>query len=264
MAGIASLLNGLARLFLVISLATTSVLSLAQRVQVLYMDASIPLHIETQRELKSRRLLEGLGEMIASRLVLKKNLLIVSRECGYPNAYYFRDNQAIVLCLELMGYLAQNVTRLRLDELDSRAQMRIRSELVAGALAFLFLHEIGHAVIDIHALPIFGREEDIADLLSIYLLLETVGLPDSFVAGALWFFSSPQGSFTQRHFSAQHSLNPQRRVNLACVAYGRDPNRYSWLLPIAGVPADRAVRCPSEYQQLRLSVQRLLGPNLRD
>ena len=36
----------------------------------------------------------------------------------------------------------------------------------------MFLHETGHAVFDILKVPVFGREEDAADLFSAYIMLQ--------------------------------------------------------------------------------------------
>lgn len=41
---------------------------------------------------------------------------------------------------------------------------------VEGNLLGIFYHELGHALIDILDLPIFGQEEDAADVLSIFLI----------------------------------------------------------------------------------------------
>ena len=34
----------------------------------------------------------------------------------------------------------------------------------------IFYHEMGHAIIDVEGVPIFGQEEDAADVFSIYLI----------------------------------------------------------------------------------------------
>ena len=50
-----------------------------------------------------------------------------------------------------------------------------RDDYVSGVLSFVFLHELGHALIHELALPITGREEDVADQLAVASLLGDAG-----------------------------------------------------------------------------------------
>ena len=44
------------------------------------------------------------------------------------------------------------------------------SAFVEANILGIFYHELGHAVIDLEGVPIFGQEEDAADVFSIYLI----------------------------------------------------------------------------------------------
>jgi Zn-dependent peptidase ImmA (M78 family) len=42
---------------------------------------------------------------------------------------------------------------------------------VIGPVSLVFLHELGHALLDVLQIPILGREEDASDQLATYMLL---------------------------------------------------------------------------------------------
>lgn len=230
------------------------------RVQVEYVEPSNKALVEVLVELREAQALEWLATQIDQRFKLPGPLLLSAQECGMANALYAPQEKTIVICLELLPALGQSLLRdrkLRRDQESADAMM-------VGALEFVALHEVGHAVIDLYSLPVLGREEDAADQIAAYLLLtdsdtetRTYG-----VAGALWFFRTVRSRFTLHNLSNEHGLSQQREVNLACWAYGSNDDEFEWTLDEGRVSADRANRCATEYQKLKSAVQRLLGKNL--
>lgn len=218
---------------------------------------------QLQIDWRKRRLLEGLTDQLSRQFTLSQPLKIGLGECGASNAYYRPDAKIIVMCLELIPDLMERMFRGHAGNGD-RQRM---ANTVVGALVFVVLHELGHALIDIERLPVLGREEDAADMISTYLILQEPGLADIAVAGGLFFFSKQTSLlpnfFSQRHLSDEHGLHPQRAVNLACAAYGKDPRRYEWAMHVARVTNQRAVRCKGEYEQLEQSVRTLLQHVIR-
>ncbi len=213
---------------------------------------------QLQSDWRDKRLLEGLVEQLSNQFTLSQPLKIGLGECGASNAYYRSDAKLIVICLELIPDLASRIVREQGNRLDREGIKRT----VAGALVFIIFHELGHALIDIESLPVLGRNEDAADMISTYLILKEPALAESGVAGGLFFFGRQTtlipGFFSQRHLSDEHGLNPQRAVNLACAAYGKEPQRYVWAMQSAQVSNQRAGRCANEYAQLERSVSELL------
>jgi hypothetical protein len=47
-----------------------------------------------------------------------------------------------------------------------------QQDALLGSFLDVFLHETGHAVFDLLKVPVFGREEDAADLFSAYIMLQ--------------------------------------------------------------------------------------------
>lgn len=215
---------------------------------------------EFQEDWRRGRLIEGLTEMLDKKFELNHPLKIGLGECGMVNAFYRRDRKMITICLELLPDIG---SRVAADRTMDRATMK---DVAAGALAFIIMHELGHALIDIQNIPVLGREEDAADQIATYLMLEENSVADKAIAGGLFFFSKPKlipGFFNQRHLSGEHSLDPQRAANLACWAYGKEPRRYVWAMHAARVSQERSYRCAREYEQLSRSVKELLGDAMK-
>ncbi len=217
-----------------------------------------------QGDWQRNRILENMAEQFSRRFSLSHPLKIGLGECGSPNAFYRSDAKIIVLCLDLITDLAARLSR---DPSTRNLERESVQNIIAGALVFIVFHEMGHAIIDLESIPVLGRNEDAADAISTYLILQEPGLAESGVAGGIFFFSKPTsavpGFFSQKHMSGEHALNPQRAVNLACAAYGKDPARFVWAMRAAQVSNERAGRCATEYAQLDRSVRDLLRKVIR-
>lgn len=215
--------------------------------------------LQIQNDWRQGQMLESLGYPVTSRFNLGGPLTLVSAECGMANAFYVADKRSIVLCLEIVPHLADQLIR---DHGREWPRERLIQTL-SGSLAFVYFHEVGHALIHMLQLPVLGREEDAADQVSTYILLNEPSVPPAAIYGALRFFRDRQAFFAKRHMTGEHSLNPQRIANIACWAYGSDSAKYAWAIKYAGLPASRAQRCESEYQLLKRSVEGLLAPHQR-
>jgi len=197
----------------------------------------------------------GLTEMIASdfnqKQVLPKDLPIILTECGTENAFYDPSTPAVFMCYEIVALAYR--TFLGISGItDQRASLATMNTYI-----FILFHELGHAFVDYYDLPITGREEDAVDDYSA-LLLVNAGMGDSAVdAAAFWALIAQDPSAAS--FANEHSLSQQRFYNILCIVYGSDPVTYASLVPDA-LPADRAVRCPSEYEQKNTSWTTLTAP----
>lgn len=226
----------------------------AQTVVARYGPATTP-HLSTlQDRLREARLIEEMAQTLSSGLWLPTQLTLATAECGSNNAYYSRTHKAIVLCLDLLHHFATEIPKA-FTRAPSKADV---NAAVSGAITFVLLHELGHALIDILNVPLLGREEDAADQIGVFIMLQGQAPPQE-LAGAIWFFRQTTLFYGQRHFSGEHSLGPQRQSNIVCWAYGADPERYASLLRTGLVTRDRAARCPREYSQLDAAVRQLLG-----
>ncbi len=130
---------------------------------------------------------------------------------------------------------------------------------------FALMHELGHALSDVLALPVTGREEDAVDQLATVLLQQQGPAGDSLAFGAVgWFISNARaGQLDSLAFADDHGLDLQRAYNIICWIYGRDPARYPEIVSQELLPEHRRRRCEAEYRRLTTSWERLLAPHRR-
>ncbi len=124
----------------------------------------------------------------------------------------------------------------------------------ANLLATLY-HELGHALIDIEGVPIYGQEEDAADVLSI-LLIDAFYEEEDAVAlaydTAFGFLGEAERSRAEGLAPAYwdvHGPDEQRYYNLVCLFYGADPEERDDVAADLGLPEERADYCPDEFDQ---------------
>jgi hypothetical protein len=129
------------------------------------------------------------------------------------------------------------------------------AEFVANEVIATFYHELGHALIDVLALPVLGREEDAADHLSV-ILMNDIWEEES-AAQILTSDATSYQLMAERDaaggldglFADEHSLNIQRYYNVVCLFYGANPEERAGLADDLGLPPERKDRCPDEYDQ---------------
>jgi hypothetical protein len=214
--------------------------------------------VQPHQTLQRIQFLERLATSLSEGITLPHQVVLTIGECGQVNAFYSPQHNALVLCHELMAQIAQGI----LHDYSRTASREEIESATAGAIAFIVMHELGHALIHLLDLPVLGREEDAADQIAAFFILRTDTAPQA-LSGALWFFRSKTLLYTRRHFSDEHSVGPQRQSNLACWALGKEPYRYQYLLRAGFLTKERAVRCSGEYSRLDSSVRKLLGDNVR-
>ena len=229
----------------------------SQSVLYRYVPLKTPRYVELERTFKASRMLEGLSQLLSAGLRLPQQLTIALAECRTPNAFYDRRIRAVILCYELIDQIGDRA----IDEFARKGRTEFAKEMMSGAITFVLMHELGHALVHLLQLPITGREEDVADQIATYLLLGSPN-PFYFVQGAAWFNSKRQVKYVSAHFADEHSLDPQRKFNVVCWAFGKDPSRFYGLAQAVKLPARRASRCANEYQQMSRAISTLLGDNV--
>lgn len=131
---------------------------------------------------------------------------------------------------------------------DEDAAAFITSNVVAT-----FYHELGHALIDVLALPVLGKEEDAADTLSTLLIHSTFEEESAvamvFDAASAFFLYADEAdaeSYEMPYWD-EHSLDMQRYYHLACLFYGANPDKRDAIAKEMELPEDRAEKCPEEF-----------------
>ena len=217
------------------------------QVRIVYGEPKNPDHRLIYERLQKRRVLEDLQDFL-SPLKLPQPLTIKIEACnGVVNAYY--SNGAVTICYEYIAWIHQIARKVTLSNEISL------EDAVVGPFVDVLLHEVAHAIFDILKIPLFGREEDAADQLAAFILLQFGNdVARRTIVGAALLFR--QMAVDQQpgtaDYAAVHGLPAQRFVNVLCIAYGAEPQAVRGLrqaglpagaphrlLPL-GVPADRA------------------------
>jgi len=250
------------RALCMLSLAVTLILTAASpdaeagegRFKVLPTTVESKAMRQEAREMDQSGALKELANALNMIFVLPRDVGMRFAECGEANAYYDPETQEISLCLELMKSMAETLEGQFEDDEST-------SDALAGAFMAVALHEVGHALVDVLAIPITGREEDAVDQLSAWVLIQADDVDSVRGAAATYYSDDEVGD---DDFADEHSLNKQRYFNLVCWAYGSDPENQQDLIETWELPKARAERCESEYAQLDRSWTRLLQDHLRD
>ena len=208
--------------------------------------------------LQETRLLDDNIEWLNSVYRLPQDIEVRGAECGTVNAFYSPGKKAITMCYEIVAHLLDAGYELYGDDPD------VSEDFAYNVLDGIMLHEVGHALVDVYDLPTTGMEEDAVDQFSALIQSRTYGDYDPhYEAGRImmldvsdwWDYESQYGP--SRYWGV-HSLDEQRFYNIACYAYGADPDRNADLVGIDYLHPDRARTCPGEYEQMSSSWDRLL------
>jgi len=212
------------------------------------------------RSFRESKTLEKAANKLNRVLSLPHDIVLRAKDCNTANAFYNPRDHSITMCYELMEYFYRIFKRA--GDLDEKAKVRMNR-----ATTFIFLHELGHALIDGYDLPVTANEEDAADRLSSYICIEELGNQGvQAIIGAAEFFSiqSKISKTDDRVMADEHLLNGQRFFNSLCMIYGSNPSKYAGIVRNGLLPKARAVRCPSEYSRTASSWEKLLEPWRKD
>lgn len=247
---------------LVLLLACSTPLEAANRVTAVYGEASSAKYNQAKIVLKQEKVLEWFASGLEEN-GFAASLTVASAQCGKPSANYSSQTKTITICYELLEMINDKVEK---DYEYPRDHLKMYNT-VHGALFFILWHEWGHAVIDLFGLKPTGREEDVADQIAAFFMLEASAEPRmrsaafdiAMVDAVLWFFESFKNTVSESSFSDEHSLNQQRYYNIICWAYGKDSTRYGYLE--GRLSRERARRCRDEYIQMSESIPALSRQN---
>lgn len=237
--------------------ATSSDELKTNRFDIAYVEPKNPAHRPIYELLKEERILEKIQALLAPVKFPIRITLKMEGCDGVANATFWDD--AIKVCYEYVEYIWKQAPKMATRELSQRDAM-------IGSTVDVFLHEAGHAVLEVLDIPFFGREEEIADYFATYILLQLcmddarrLILGVSFVSGREMM--DEQGKTPELHLMADtHSLPAQRYFNRWCMAYGADPVLFGDAIGFGLLPKSRAKHCRYEYQTNDYAFKKLISP----
>jgi hypothetical protein len=236
-------------------------------VHVVYEEPKDPALNAIRDMVMARHGLERFRELI-SPFQLPEDLYIRAVSCdGVPNAYFFREKDipTIRICYEYIKEVQDKLPK------EKSPQGIEPQDALIGQLVFALMHEFGHAAFDIYNVPIFGRQEDAADQFATFVMLQFGGeKAHRLIRGAAFSYmgfmkdlkDDPKVTRPLAAFSSDHGSPEERFYNLACIAYGYDPQIFHMVVDNGHLPQSRAKVCKYEYSNLRYAFRALIRPHI--
>ena len=228
------------------------------QVRVEYVPPKDAKHQAIYDALRKHRVLEHL-RVLLSPLRLPRRLTLKVEGCdGVANAYYSEDTVSV--CYEYLDYILQSAPK------ETTALGLTPADALVGPTIDVFMHEVGHAVFDMLEVPVFGREEDAADLFSAYILLQFAPADAKRLIHGVAFLGAKDAKEAQgkapeiKAFADTHGLPAQRYFNVLCIAYGFDSKTYAEAITQGALPEGRAEGCADEYATLDRAFRKLIQP----
>jgi putative metallopeptidase DUF4344 len=218
------------------------------------------------RSMRRALLNSGRFQHIVKHVNLALNLpepILVTFDDGDDGSTYY-DPEEVEIVMEYSFFTEAD--ELLKDQGIRNRETRFRRTLQVAE--FFFYHELGHALIDTLDLPVVGREEDAADALAAYIILEIMDEPEIALAAALQFLleSEAYDQSEEDSFYDEHSLDRQRFYNIVAWVYGSDPELQEEVIDEL-VPDnwwdDRADVAIEEYKFMAESWEKLLESTFR-
>jgi putative metallopeptidase DUF4344 len=203
---------------------------------------------------KGRQVLEELSAFL-SPLKLPRTLRVRTKPCGEVNAFYDPDEWTVNICYEWIDATETMAPQGTSPEGFSR------QEVIVGGFVGVVLHEMGHAVNDLLGIPVLGREEDTADQVAGFIMLQFgPEVARTAIKGMayVWLTFAREGGAA---YWDVHSTAAQRFYNFLCIGYGGKPEAFKdftdrWLTK------ERLDSCAQEYRQVRNAFIKTILPHI--
>jgi Putative metallopeptidase len=238
------------------------------RVTIEYATPTNPAHQQFHDVLKQNQVLERVRDLLAG-IRWPRTLRLVLKGCdGDANAWY--EDGEVTICYDYLEDMWKRASA------SARPPGISQQDAFIGPLIDTILHEAAHALFDLLKIPLLGREEDAADQVAAYLVLQ---LPKDqkrrlILGGAYGYASEMKASnardlnrlrlrVTRYAFHADvHGTAAQRLYNMLCVAYGSDKELFADAVEKGFLPPERAEMCEDEYHQIDHAYRTLIGPHV--
>ncbi len=222
------------------------------QIDIAYQPPTNPAYRALYERLKARAPLEELRQFL-SPLRLPHKLTVQTGECGatyVPYAY-----GPVTICYEYLDQVE------KLAPVDVSADGVTRANAIAGAFVQVALHQVAEAVFNILQVPIWGRDEDAADKIAGFIMMQfgkDVALRT--LTGTAYFFEASDHTWTGVDFSDERSTEDQRFYNYLCIAYGGDSATFGYVVKQNLLPKDRADGCAHEFAELTFAFNSTVMP----
>ena len=201
-----------------------------------------------------QQIIANLNEQVA----LPWDIVVSFEDCDTPDAFYAPETRQLTVCYQLIDEYYDLFGR----KIKDKTKL---DEVVRGAVASTFFHELGHGLVDAWKVPITGKEEDAVDQLSTLILIKhTKNGEQMALDGAISFkLYADLEKGEQKIYWDEHSLDEQRFYDTICLIYGSNPEKYAYLGKDNTLPEERAELCQEDYPKISTSWHQLLSSYIK-
>jgi hypothetical protein len=235
------------------ALALSSAPAAAQgRWLVAYPEAKDPMYAAMQQMFAQQDILSAMIEPLNEFFPVSRDVTVELAECGRAGAFYDDSRPAVQMCYELLVQLAESMMS---DDGDD--------QLFVGAFAFILLHQVGHAFVDLMDLPVQVPTEEAADQLAAVMvgMAEDDGLET--VAEGVVALDEMEVDW-ENPGAGRSALRGRRLGNLLCLLYGSDPDTYEYLVEEGHLTAEQANTCPQTFEDVGGEWVEMLEAHVQD
>jgi Putative metallopeptidase len=238
-------------------------------IEIAYVEPANADYRPIYERLKARKVLEELRAFLAP-LKLPKKIMVNIDQCNAPDRMYQPDGP-VTVCYEYIAQLEQLAAKIPADGKTQRGVTR--DDAIVGAFVQVVLQRMASAVFDQLGVPIWGREQDAADKLAGFLMLQFgTDTARKLLNGAAYFFEASDRTWSGSDFSDVRGTESQRFYNYLCVAYGGDKRAFSDFVQtntlknskqrVDLLPEERATQCAHEYDVLKWGFDTMIMPSI--
>jgi hypothetical protein len=238
------------------------------RIVIEYVAPVNPEHRPLFALLKENQALERVRQPLAAVRWPRPLRLEVKGCDGESNAWY--EDASITVCYEFLEDIWKSANS------PQRPPIIAREDALIAPFMDVFLHEAGHALFDLLKIPVLGREEDAADQLAGYYMLQfPKETKRRLMLGAAYAYASELNVRSARDlnkprvrigrhitFADEHGTPAQRLYNVLCMAYGSDKELFADVVEKGYLPKSRAEICEGEYRQVDFAYRTLIAPHV--
>lgn len=239
------------------------------QVEIAYVEPANADYRPIYERLKARNVLEDLRAFLAP-LKLPKKVQVKLDQCNAPDRMYVPDGP-VTVCYEYVAQLEKLAAKIPADGKTERGVTR--EDAIVGAFVQVVLQRMSSAVFDQLNVPIWGREQDAADKLAAFLMLQFgTETARKLLNGAAYFFEASDRTWSGSDFSDVRGTESQRFYNYLCVAYGEDKRAFGDFVQTSRLrggkqrvdllPEQRAEQCQKEYGDLKWAFDTTIMPSV--
>lgn len=198
------------------------------------------------RQVQEAGVVDDAVALLDQQVALPEDVAIHVRSCTSGTGYDPQE-RTIEICLEEVQETRDLLRDTGADEPGATER---------GILLETVMHEAGHALIDVLDLRFTGREEDVADQFSAFVLTRDEQGADALEAVAYGYEVS--AAAYEAEPSDEHTSDAQRAVNFQCWVHGAELRDSDHLIDDSALTRERADYCPEELADLRAGWTALL------